>query len=91
MIYEHDNPPRGQVLACDEEGEGGLMHKLADLEIAQASVEFGGQHGALREVLRFIDDGTTPQCECHDNVKSFAMVLAAIESSRKGERVAVEV
>jgi predicted dehydrogenase len=91
MIYEHDNPPRGQVLPVTEDGEGGLMRKLADLGIAKASVEFGGQHGALREMLRFIDDGTTPQCECHDNIKSLAMVLAAIESSRKGERVAVEV
>ena len=28
--------------------------------------------------------------ECHDNIKSFAMVMAALESSRSGRRVAVE-
>jgi hypothetical protein len=28
--------------------------------------------------------------ECHDNIKSFAMVFGALESSRRGRRVAVE-
>ena len=27
--------------------------------------------------------------ECHDNIKSLAMVFAAIESARSGQRVAV--
>ncbi len=46
-------------------------------------------HGALREMLRFLRTGRTPQTECHDNIKSLAMVLAAIESARKGRRVPV--
>ena len=46
-------------------------------------------HGALREMLAFLRTGKTPSTECHDNFKSLAMVSAAIESSRKGKKVAV--
>jgi hypothetical protein len=46
-------------------------------------------HGALREMLAFLRTGRKPQTECHDNIKSLAMVLAAIESSRAGKRVEV--
>jgi hypothetical protein len=28
--------------------------------------------------------------ECHDNIRSLAMVFAALESSRTGQRVAVD-
>ena len=45
---------------------------------------------ALREFLAYLREGTMPQCECHDNIKSLAMVFAAVESSRRGERVEIE-
>lgn len=35
--------------------------------------------------------GKTPATECHDNIKSLAMVFAAIESSKKRKRVEVKV
>ena len=38
---------------------------------------------ALREPLASLRAGKTPQTVCHDNIKSLAMVLAAMESSRK--------
>ncbi len=41
------------------------------------------------EVPAFLRTGKKPQTECHDNIKSLAMVLAVIESSRKGRRVAI--
>ncbi len=46
-------------------------------------------HGALREMLAFLRTGKTPQTACHDNIKSLAMVFAAIESSRRGRRLPV--
>jgi hypothetical protein len=48
-----------------------------------------GQHGALREFLQAIQGGPAPQGECHDNIKSLAMVFAVIESSNKKRRVAI--
>lgn len=91
LLYEHDEPPRGQIVAGDVESATGSHRRLADLEIVDSPVEFDGQRGALREMLRFLDDGTTPHCECHDNIKSLAMVFAATESSGSGKRVEVRI
>jgi predicted dehydrogenase len=46
-------------------------------------------HGSLREMLAFLRAGKTPQTRARDNIKSLAMVLAAIESSKKGKRIAI--
>jgi predicted dehydrogenase len=47
--------------------------------------------GSLREFLNALRTGQTPQGECHDNIKSLAMVFAAIESARTGNRVEIAV
>ena len=51
----------------------------------------GGIAGSLCDFLHALQTGETPMGECHDNIKSLAMVFAAIESSASGRRVAVEV
>lgn len=48
-----------------------------------------GIAGSLRDFLRALQTGATPMGECHDNIKSLAMVFAAIESSRTGRRVRI--
>ena len=49
----------------------------------------GGIAGSLRDFLNALRTGATPMGECHDNIKSLAMVFAAIESSAAGRRVPV--
>ncbi|MDQ2798288.1 MAG: Gfo/Idh/MocA family oxidoreductase [Armatimonadota bacterium] len=49
----------------------------------------GGIAGSLRDFLNALETGATPMGECHDNIKSLAMVFAAIESSAVGKRIAV--
>lgn len=49
----------------------------------------GGIAGSLRDFLNALRTGATPMGECHDNIKSLAMVFAAIESSSAGRRVPV--
>jgi predicted dehydrogenase len=51
----------------------------------------GGIAGTLRAFLQALESRSTPPCECHDNIKSLAMVHAAIESAATGRRVAVSV
>lgn len=86
LLYDHDHPPRGQVVA----GTEGFHRPLEDLCVPEPRLEYDGMHGALREMLEFLRGGAAPQTECHDNIRSLAMVFAAIESSRRGERVPVE-
>ena len=66
---------------------------LAQVEPREAQVEDiqAGIAGSLREFLHALATGATPMGECHDNIKSLAMVFAAIESAATGRRVAVEV
>jgi predicted dehydrogenase len=86
LVYEHDQEPYGQVVAK----AGGFHSRMKDLAVVKSDLKFGGMHGALREMLAFLRKGTKPQTECHDNIKSLAMVFAAIESSKTGKRVAVK-
>ncbi len=46
-----------------------------------------GIAGSLADFLNALETGRTPMGECHDNIKSLAMVFAAIESSATGRRV----
>ncbi len=50
-----------------------------------------GIAGSLRDFVTAFKTGSAPMGECHDNIKSLAMVFAAIESARNGRRVPVAV
>jgi len=85
LLYERDQDPRGQVVA----GREGFNRPLKDVTVFKPRVRHFGMHGALREMLRFLRTGAKPQTECHDNIRSLAMVFAAIESNKKGKRLAI--
>jgi predicted dehydrogenase len=50
-----------------------------------------GIAGSLRDVLRALRTRATPLGECHDNIKSLAMVFGAIESAATGRRVSIDI
>lgn len=85
LLYEDDQDPKAQTAAGDE----GFTRPLEDVSIPPAGVPFAGWHGALREMLAYLRTGARPQTECHDNIKSLAMVFAAIESSKQARRIAI--
>lgn len=87
VLYERDQIPVGQVVA----GKKGFNRPLRDLKPPSEKLKYEKQHGAIREMLTFLRTGKTPQCECHDNIKSLAMVFGAIESSRKGKCVKIDI
>ncbi len=86
LMYERDGDPHGQVLKGKVAGFGANFRPA---KVAKSSMKYMGMHGALREMLAYIRTRKKPQCECHDNIKSLAMVFAAIESSNKGRRIPV--
>jgi predicted dehydrogenase len=51
----------------------------------------GGHGGLIREFVRSIQTGGTPETVCTDNIKSLAMVFGAIESSEQRKFVDIEV
>ncbi|NLB68502.1 MAG: Gfo/Idh/MocA family oxidoreductase [Lentisphaerae bacterium] len=84
VMYERDAKPIGEVLA----GDTGFHRPMKQIAIEPTPVA-QGQLGAIKEFLAAINGGPAPQGECHDNIKSLAMVFAAMESSRKGQRIPV--
>jgi predicted dehydrogenase len=83
LLYEQDAEPRGQVVA----GQEGFNLPLREAVIAETDVAATGQRGAIKEFIEYLNSGKMPQCECHDNIKSLAMVFGVIESNKKGRRV----
>jgi predicted dehydrogenase len=72
--------------------EAGGFHSQTRSETAGVDPGiYGGIAGSLRDFLHALETGATPMGECHDNVKSLAMVFAAIESAAAGQRIAVTV
>lgn len=66
---------------------------LREADIVEGTVRHdapGGIAGSLQDFLNALGTGGSPMGECHDNIKSLAMVFAAIESSATGRRVAVQ-
>ncbi len=83
--YEQDRMPTAcQALPGDE-----FIRQREEIAVPEIKVEPTGMGGGLAEMLRFLRTGEVPQTECHDNIKSLAMVFAAMDSSRRRQRVEI--
>ena len=85
ILYEKDGPPQAQLVV----GSKAFRRPLRDVELAGANVPHPGMRGALREMLTFLRVGQAPQTPCQDNIRSCAMVAAALSSAQAGHRVPV--
>jgi hypothetical protein len=72
-------------------GGNGLVRDTEKIAGVVEQNYLSGIGGSLREFLHAIGSGAVPQGECHDNIKSLAMVFAAVESAEVGKRVGVGV
>jgi predicted dehydrogenase len=89
LLMQKDEMPTGEVVVGKP--KGGLMAKCKPVQPLKPTLKYETMHGALREMLAALRGGPTPQCECHDNIKSLAMVQAAIQSSKTGRAVTIDV
>ncbi len=68
--------------------EGGSFISKAETRGVSVDQEMArGIAGSLRDFINALETGATPMGECHDNIKSLAMVFGAIESARTGQRI----
>jgi predicted dehydrogenase len=77
--------PAAEVRRDGREGLGAERVKGPAVAIPGAGIA-----GSLADFVRALRTGEAPMGECHDNIRSLAMVFAALESSRTGKRVAVD-
>jgi predicted dehydrogenase len=69
--------------------QGGFHAEFASHHAQEEQGVAAGIAGSIRDFVNALRTGATPMGECHDNIKSLAMVFAAIESAETGRRVAV--
>ncbi len=70
----------------------GFFSKWQDVEIPpyDAGEKVGGHEGLIKEFIRCVRTGDTPETVCTDNIKSLAMVFGAIESAELGKPVKID-
>jgi predicted dehydrogenase len=83
-VWAGNEQPKGAVVT-----ETGGFHSKCDTFEAPSEPVADGIAGSLEEFLNSLRTGEKPNGECHDNIQSLAMVFAAIESAKRGERVAL--
>jgi predicted dehydrogenase len=81
-MWDGENAP----LAARMIGKDGFIPESEKITATPEQIT-GGIAGSLAEFLHALRTGQTPQGECHDNIKSLAMVFGAVESAQTGRRV----
>ncbi|MEQ9638178.1 MAG: Gfo/Idh/MocA family oxidoreductase [Devosia marina] len=75
------------------DGDSGFFRPLRDIEVpppAEAD-QTHGHASVIADFLSAIESGAQPETAGSDNINSLAMVLAAIESARTGQRIPIAV
>ncbi|MCM8768356.1 MAG: Gfo/Idh/MocA family oxidoreductase [Candidatus Omnitrophica bacterium] len=70
-------------------GKTGFKREVEKLEVGFPELPLEGHSGLIDEFLRCVRQGKKPLTAAEDNIKSLAMVLAAVESSQKNKPVKV--
>jgi predicted dehydrogenase len=70
---------------------GAFISELQDVEMPPFvdADKAGGHSGLIRDFVRCIRTGETPETVCTDNINSLAMVFGAVESSELGQPVQI--
>ncbi len=84
-----DGAENVRAQAVKPDGEQRFMRDLVDLPIPDVSLEHTGHAGIIHDFIDSLRHGRPPMCPCDDNIRSLAMVHAAVDSARKRQRVEV--
>lgn len=77
---------KGQAASSNE----GFSRTQKDFTIPiEKKLVHTGHAGVIREFMDCVKNGGTPQTICHDNIKSLAMVHAAVKSAETGKKVKI--
>jgi predicted dehydrogenase len=71
---------------------GGFFSRMGDVVVApyESDDKIGGHAGLIREFVACVRTGDVPETIAADNIKSLAMVFAAIESAETGRTARME-
>lgn len=75
--------------ALKPDGKPGFHSEMVDVPVTIDPLAFGGHDGLIRDFVECLQTGRKPMTICDDNIKSLAMVMAAVESRKTGKKVAI--
>lgn len=79
------------IKAQARNGEEGFFRPQKDFTVpVEKKLVHGAHAGVIREFIDCVKNGGTPQTICHDNIKSLAMVHAAVKSAETGKKVVIK-
>jgi len=88
VTWNGNNEIRAQKTA----GEAGFIRPVDDVTVTlPPQAESSGHALCIAEFLHGVRAGKTPETICTDNIKSLAMVFAAIKSAQTGRRVSIKI
>jgi predicted dehydrogenase len=67
-----------------------FFNSTRKLEVSMAPMPVERHAAAMAEFVAALRASRLPETNCQDNIKSLAMVLAAVESAKTGRKVAVQ-
>jgi predicted dehydrogenase len=86
-IWNGTDPPVAEVL--QQPDQTGFYRQLVRREIVPTN-HSEGHVACLDEMLAALKTATTAATDCHDNIKSLAMVFGALESAKQQRKVPIE-
>lgn len=87
-IWDGSNLPYAEVVDHTSEDKFINDYKKETIDYKWDGRE--GHQGCLDEMFTALIENRRAETDCTDNIKSMAMIFAAIESSKKGEKVAIK-
>ncbi|MFW6693878.1 Gfo/Idh/MocA family protein [Streptomyces sp. MAR4 CNX-425] len=88
LVWDGANPVTAEAADAANAADAAVPAPAAPAPDAQPVPK--GITGSLAEFVRALRTGDVPMGEVHDNVRSLAMVTAAVESAETGRRVRVD-
>lgn len=79
-----------KAAAVKPDGKHGFHSEMIDVPVEIDPLPYGGHDGLIRDFIECLQTGRTPMTICDDNIKSLAMVMAAVESRKTGKKVAIK-
>jgi predicted dehydrogenase len=87
LTWDGNETLRAQVAKTD--GKPDYFSETADVPVAVSPLPYTSHEALIRDFVDCVRTGRRPETDCHDNIKSLAMVLAAVRSAHAGRRVTV--
>lgn len=89
VLWDGATELRAQIFSGRTEGVRSVLTDVTIPPLTTAPIA-RGHAGVIRDFVRCIREGDTPQTICTDNIKSLAMVFGAIASANSRQRVMID-